>query len=114
VSYLLQYVRRSSEKARVDERLRLNCFDEFDGGAAVRVFVEDTSKRRSGSPRLKLAISDCSNTIFLEFGVETPELRANSLFKIETLIGALTRFRDGLVAEIDLYQTREGGVRCRT
>lgn len=113
MSYLLQYARRPTSKrhgaARVDERLRLN-FAMYDGGAEVRVFVEDTSRARNGevpSPRLRLRISDCANQVALEFGVETADQRANSLHKIETLIGALNRFRDGLIAEATLYAERE-------
>jgi len=105
VSYLLQYARRSSRSARVDERLKLNCYPEFDGGASVRVYVEDTSQKRN-APRLRLRISDCNNQIALEFGVEPAELRENSLYKIDTLIGALTRFRDGLADEIALAASR--------
>ena len=109
MSYLLQYARRSATGARVDERLTLN-HPEFDGGASVRVYVENTSARRCRprppSPCLKLRISDCSNRIELEFGVESAELRDNSLHKIDTLLGALARFRDGLAAEIDLYELR--------
>jgi hypothetical protein len=109
MSYLLQYTRRSSRHARVDERLRLN-HREFDGGAEVRVFVEDTSRgplNELRSPRLTLRITDCSNEVNLEFGVESPELRDNSLFKIEALLQALARFHGGLIAEAALYAERE-------
>jgi hypothetical protein len=112
VSYLLQHTRRPASRRRpshVDERLRLN-HRRFDGGAEVRVFVEDTSGASRGrlpSPRLRLRISDCSNRINLEFAIESAEQRANALHKIETLLGALTRFRDGLIAEATLYAERE-------
>jgi hypothetical protein len=110
VSYLLQSARRPTRRrgaARVDERLRLN-FATFDGGAEVRVFVEDTSRARTlVSPRLRLRISDCQNQIALEFAVESAEERANSLHKIDTLVGALDRFRDALIAEATLYAERE-------
>ena len=116
MSYLLQYARRPasiarrSRDARVDERTRLNR-PEFDGGALVRVFVEDTSakrwRRRPPSPRLKLRISDCVNQINLEFGVDSADARENSLFKIETLLAALSAFRDGLADEAALYAERE-------
>ena len=43
----------------------------------------------------------------LEFSVESPELRENALFKIDTLLGALGRFREGLAAEAALYAERE-------
>jgi len=131
MSYLTQYALRRPASARperrgarVDERTTLNRPD-FDGGAHVRAFVEDTSthrirRRRLPSPRLKLRITDCVNEINLEFSLDTDELRENSLYKIETLIASLRRFRDGLAAESDLRVQREsarqrkGGVTCRT
>jgi hypothetical protein len=93
----------------------------------VRAYVENTSNRklrRLPSPRLTLRIADCVNEIDLEFSVDTTELRENSLYKIETLIAALERFRAGLAAEAELRSRRErgsstiphteGGVRCPT
>jgi hypothetical protein len=59
------------------------------------------------SPRLTLEIADCTNTIRLEFAVETDGYRENSLFKIATLIDALHRFEAGLRAEAELYADRE-------
>jgi hypothetical protein len=114
MSYLTKYAvaRPSSRRgARVDEHTVLN-FPEFDGGAHVRAFVEDTSgrklrRRRVPSPRLKLRITDCTNEIHLEFSVDSPELRENSLYKINTLIAALERFRAGLAAEAHLRALRE-------
>jgi len=111
MSYLLQYARRLDSiaprraAARVDERVRLNRPGLY-GDAFVRVFVEDTTarrrRRRNGDPRLVLRIADCTNTINLEFSLETAQLRENSLFKVDTLLGALRRFRDGLAAEAAL------------
>lgn len=125
MSYLVQYAarrptsaRRARRGARVDERLVLNR-PKFDGGAYVRVFVEDTSRRTSRSrrtppsPRLRLRVADCAHEVNLEFSVESPELRENALFKIETLLGALGRFRDGLAAESELYAQRERELRRR-
>jgi hypothetical protein len=131
MSYLLQYARRpasiggAANGARVDERTPLN-LPLYDGGAHVRVFVEDTSnrrlrRRRLPSPRLKLRIADCVNEIHLSFSVDSAAERENSLHKIETLIGALERFRTGLAAEAELRalreaarNTRKEGARCRT
>jgi hypothetical protein len=131
MSYLAEHAwtRRSSARparpgARVDERTRLNR-PEFDGGAHVRAFVEDTSQRRARlrrapSPRLKLRIADCTNEIHLEFSVDSAAARENSLYKIETLIAALDRFRRALAAEAELRARREhtsttkGGAKCRT
>jgi hypothetical protein len=117
MSYLMQHatrrpvlMRRSRRGVRVDERTLLN-HPEFDGGAFVRVFVEDTSarrvRRRMPEPRLRLRIGDCDHEIFLDFGVESHARRENSLHKIDTLLGALHRFRDGLQAEADLHAERE-------
>lgn len=116
MSYLLQYARRPGSiaprtpAARVDEHTLLNRPD-FCGDAFVRVFVEDTTarrraRRRNHEPKLVLQIADCVNTINLEFSVETAQLRENSLFKADTLLGALHRFRDGLAAEAELAARR--------
>jgi hypothetical protein len=118
MSYLAQYAGRRPASAarprrgvRLDERTLLN-YPEFDGGAYVRVFVEDTSgrklrwRRHPPTPRIRLRIADCMNEIALEFSVESAELRANSVFKIDTLLAALHRFRDAFVAEADLYAQR--------
>ena len=117
MSYLLQHAtrrptsaRRSRNGARVDEQTLLNRPD-FCGGAFVRVFVEDTSskrvRRRPPSPRLRLCIADCANRINLEFAVEAPAVRENSLHKIDSLLAVLHRFRDGLADEAALYAERE-------
>jgi hypothetical protein len=123
MSYLTQYsvscsasVRPGGRGARVDERTRLNR-PAFDGGAYVRVYVENTSGRklrreRLPSPRLRLRIADCASQINLEFSVDSAELRENSLSKIETLIAALERFRAGLVAEAELRAQREHRSSC--
>ena len=104
-------IRPALRGTRVDESTLLN-LPEFDGGAHVRAFVEDTSsqqmrRRRLPSPRLTLRITDCANEIHLEFSVDTPDLRENSEHKIESLIAALERFRAGLAAESELRALRE-------
>ncbi len=115
MSYLLEYARRPESIApptpavRVDECTRLNRPGLY-GDAFVRVFVEDTRalrRRRGDDPQLVLQIADCTNTIELEFSLETAQLRENSLFKVNTLLGALHRFRDGLAAEAKLAAERE-------
>jgi len=118
MSYLTLYalrrpasVRPTQRGARVDEQTLLN-LPEFDGGAHIRVLVEDTSayrvrRRRLPSPRLKLRIADCENEIHLKFSVDSPDLRENSLHKIDTLIASLERFRSSLQAEAELRIERE-------
>ncbi len=85
MTYLAQYairgvatLRPARPGARVDERVTLNLFPEYDGGAHVRAFVEDTSAHRIRrgklpAPRLKLRITDCTNQIHLEFAVDSPD-----------------------------------------
>ena len=113
MSYLLQYARRPDSiaprttTARVDEYARLNRPGLY-GDAFVRVFVEETTRRRRDrDPQLVLQIADCTNTINLEFSLETAQLRENSLFKVDTLLGVLHTFRDGLAAEADFAEQRE-------
>ena len=148
MTYLTQYVADRpgsvvslTRGARVDEHTPLNRPGLY-GDAYVRVYVGDTSGRplpprrrrlrRSGprSPRLVLQIADCTNEINLEFSLESAGFRENSLFKIDTLLDALHRFRDGLAAEAELAQRQltprrvmhhrrptaapKGGARCRT
>jgi len=114
MSYLLQYARRPDSiaprrpAARVDEHTRLNRPGLY-GDAFVRVLVEDTTgrrRRRHRDPQLVLQIADCTETVNLEFSLETAQLRENSLFKADTLLGALQRFRDGLAAEAELAAQR--------
>lgn len=106
MSYLLRHVRRPASisrrgrNARVDETTQLNLPD-FDGGAHVRCYVEDTSRRRREA-RIRLRIADCSNTINLEFRLGSPGERENALYKANVLIAALHRFRDALAAEAEL------------
>lgn len=130
MSYLTQYTLRRPQirgrrrmgrrPARVDERLMLN-LPGFHGDAFVRVFVEDTSGRRwrrtPPEPRVRLRIADCSNEISLWFELDEPQSRVNSLHKIDTLVGSLTRFRAALAAEADLSANRSSRKEdrpCRT
>ena len=111
VSYLTQYLTRAprARGAGVDEKLLLN-LPGFHGEAHVRVFVEDTTfrkwRRRPPVPRIRLRIADCTNEISLWFEVDSDAARENSLHKIDTLLGALTRFRAALDAEAELYAHR--------
>ena len=116
MSYLTNYATRrlhsiaaASNGVRVDEDRLLNLAGHH-GNASVRVFVEDTTGRRWSrkppEPKVRLRISDCSYEVSLWFEVDSPERRANSLHKIDTLLGSLTRFRDALDAECELYEHR--------
>jgi len=102
-------MRAASPRTRVDEYIRLN-HPGLYGDAFVRVFVEDTSRlgrRNRRDPRTSLKIGDCANTIALEFSLEDETYRENSLYKIDTLIGALQRFRNALAAEAALRTTTD-------
>ena len=112
MSYLTSYATRNPRVrgAGVDEKLRLN-LPGFHGGAYVRVFVEDTTfrkwRRRPPEPRIRLRIADCSNEISLWFELNSQAARENSRHKIDTLLGALQRFRAALDAEAELCAHRE-------
>ena len=112
MSYLLQDARRPDSIAsrpkrgvRVDEHTRLNRPGLY-GDAFVRVYVEDTTYGRRRQPHFDLQIADCTNVIRLEFSLADARLRENSLFKIDTLLGALARFREALAVEADLAASR--------
>ena len=103
-------------KARVDARRFLNLLG-FHGGAYVLAYVEDTSERYVGAgarynaePRIILEIADCSNRINLELDVDSDIRVENSLYKIDTLIEALTQLRAGVVAEAELYRERRARI----
>ena len=111
---------RNPYRARVDERHFLN-LPGFHGGAFVRAYVEDTSRRplerdeRSGrpyntEPRMILEIADCERRIELEFEIYNAVRRMNSFHKIDTLIAALEAFRDGMAAEAALYRARDAEI----
>jgi hypothetical protein len=94
---------RRAGSARIDEYSRLNRPGLY-GDAFVRVLVEDSTakRRRRGETRIELQIADCCNTINLEFHLQTAVLRENSLYKIDTLLGVLQRFRHALAEEVAL------------
>jgi hypothetical protein len=105
-------------RARVNERTLLN-LPGFHGGAFVYVFVEDTSERglygecnRNFEPEMYLEIADCSRRIELQFDIDSSEGRDNSLHKLDTLVAALSLFRNALVAEFAPYDLREAELRA--
>jgi hypothetical protein len=112
MSYLATYATRNPPLRGhgLDERIKLN-LPGFHGDATVRVFVEDTSKvtwrGKLPEPRVRFRISDCNNEIALWFELATAADRDNSLHKIETLLGAVQRFRDALWIEAHICERRE-------
>jgi len=109
-------------RARVNERTLLN-LPGFHGGAFVYVFVEDTSERgprrcegdcpcMNFEPRMILEIADCSDRIELQFDIDSSEGRDNSLHKLDTLVAALSLFRNGMVAEFVAFDLREAELRA--
>jgi hypothetical protein len=102
-------------RTRVCERRFLNR-PGHHAGAYVRAELEDTSgwapthSEKSGwsnpEPNVVLEIKDCTRSIYLEFDWATADSRRNSVYKLDTLIDALARFRAGLVEEQRLYVAR--------
>ncbi len=109
-------------RARVNERTLLN-LPGFHGGAFVYVYVEDTSDRellrdpfcepectccpQNFEPRMSFEIADCSDTVAIQFDVDSAEACANSLHKLDTLAAALQVFRAALELEFEPYEARE-------
>lgn len=110
-------------RARVNERVFLN-LPGFHGGAYVLAYVEDTSDRGllrdvdcnnpackrcpdNFEPRMILEMADCSDSIRLEFDVDSEAGRLNSLHKLDTLLAALRVFRQGVVDEFEPYDRRQ-------
>ena len=102
-------------RARVDRRVFLN-LPGWHAGAHVNAYVEDTSGRELADdpyaanfePRVILEIADCTNRVAFSFDLDTAPSRANSLYKLDTMIGALTELRDGLVDEFGEFDRRAG------
>ncbi len=107
-------------KARVDVRRFLN-FPGFHDGAYIVAYVEDTRPRRIDAARSRrsfpsdpvprartiLEIADCGERINLEFSLYSDLQVQNSLYKVDSLLHALTEFRAGLVEEAQLYAQRK-------
>ena len=109
-------------RARVSERSFLD-LPGFHGDAYVVVYVEDTSERgprfdpycdddctccpENFEPRMTFEISNGENRVRLGFDVDTEEGRANTLYKLDTLITSLKVLRKGLGEEIEQYERRE-------
>ena len=105
----------STYRTRVCVRRFLNR-PGFHAGAYVLAEVQDTSEKKlqlkegrlcNPEPHLKLELADCSRRIDFEFDIDTPEDVRNSLHKLDTLTGAIERFRAGLLEEAALYRKRE-------
>lgn len=103
-------------RARVDRRAFLN-LPGWHAGAYVNAYLEDTSGRSldgddafaaNFEPRVILEIADCTNRVSFGFDLDTGPSRANSLYKLDTLIGALSELREGLAEECAEYERRDG------
>lgn len=95
-----------ARKFRCAERKFLN-LNGHHGNASVIAYVERGAKKSRRSPWVHLTISDCSREIALEFETYNEDSRRNSLFKINTLIGSLTKFRDALTLECARFDPDE-------
>jgi hypothetical protein len=84
----------------------------WHGRATIIAEVEDTSRLHSDElryddrPRVHLSITDCSNECSFEFDLADRRDQANSLYKVDTMIRTLERFRKALQTEINLRNER--------
>ena len=81
MSYLLQHARRHRLDTRASTSTSASTAPGLYGDAFVRVFVEDTSRRRRGNrrdPHTSLKIADCANTITLEFSLDDDDATART------------------------------------
>jgi len=86
--------------------------------AAIVAEVEDTSEWKPGrdkrgkrlerniEPYTTLQVSDCYRAITFEIHWHSAKERKNVLHKLDTMIAALTAFRDGVEAEQERYAER--------
>jgi hypothetical protein len=58
-------------------------------------------------PHCELVIADCSRSISLSIDTGNEESRANTLYKLDTLITTLTEFRAAYIAECEAVRSRE-------
>jgi hypothetical protein len=85
------------------------------GTAAIIACVENTSRlakeelRYGRQPNVYLSISDCFKEVKLQFDLQTSSQQVNALYKIKTLVEALTEFRTALEEEIHLLRKRAAG-----
>lgn len=92
-------------KFRFKARKFLN-YDGFHGNATIEAYVERGGKKSGRNPWTHLSISDCSETVVLAMdGYSAPE-RANTLYKVDTLIDTLTGLRDALAIEYAVLDER--------
>jgi hypothetical protein len=92
----------------------------FHSTGAVVAEIEDTRGWRKGrdrdgkkitadswiTPEVSLQISDCTRSIAMCIDFETEADRENSLYKVDTLIDALERFRAALADEQERFVKR--------
>lgn len=52
-------------------------------------------------------IFDCSRAITLTFDTDNKEDRENSIYKVNTMIDVLTKFRDGMITEFKAWEEIE-------
>lgn len=82
--------------------------EKFESGAYIIASIERETtrwKNSAGEDKVNnylyptLHIADCSRVVSLDVHADNAKTRANVLFKLNTLIDTLTKFRDALVAE---------------
>ena len=83
----------------------------YSGNAFISAAVEDSTNHKKGEhgwpwSNIELVLSDCSRVISLDFPLDTPGERRNSLRKIAILVDTLAEFQAALEAEAELAEKR--------
>lgn len=79
--------------------------------AAMVAEITDTGAKITSHryyPYALLQMSDCDRSINWDFEWSDKADRENNLYKVNTMLGLLTKFRDGMELEIERYEAREG------
>lgn len=75
--------------------------------AYVAKSTKKSLRNGGGYVSCDLTIGDCSRQISLDFDHYSKKDRENSLYKIDTILGAITKFREALVVEYEAIEQAE-------
>lgn len=78
----------------------------FHSTGHILAYVEKTQHNQHRVD-VSFTLADCSRQIELCFDLDTAEGRKNSLYKLDLLIGSITKFRKAFLEECRVQEKRE-------